>query len=327
MPQGRTRPARLLVALAALAAPGMIAACDHGGYPVEAAYTPAGPYATTTGVVRSSTGQAIYDLFYPARYRPLGFKSPIVTWGNGTGGTPRKFTTFLRHLASYGFTVIASTSGQTGSGVVIADAARYLVTQDNTAGSAFYHRLDVRHIAAVGMSQGAGGATKAAISNPGLITTLMTFSLPVTLLLTGPSTAQLTQPTFFIGTHGPFDSVIAPPAAERTFYHRAPVPAALGLILYSDGKLADHISIQNAAYGGNPGGELGYATAWLEYQLRGNRTAAAAFTGPHPELVSNTNWPGSATKLRARSRPANRPARVTSSDAPDRSECQCSWLA
>jgi len=43
-------------------------------------------------------------------------------------------------------------------------------------------------------------------------------------------------------------------------------------------------------------GFLGYATAWLEYQLRGNATAAAAFTGAHPELVSNTNWPGSVTK-------------------------------
>jgi hypothetical protein len=40
---------------------------------------------------------------------------------------------------------------------------------------------------------------------------------------------------------------------------------------------------------------LGYATAWLEYQLRGNPIVAAAFTGP-TELVSNTNWPGTATK-------------------------------
>jgi hypothetical protein len=41
---------------------------------------------------------------------------------------------------------------------------------------------------------------------------------------------------------------------------------------------------------------LGYATAWLEYQLRGNATAAGAFTGAHPELASNTDWPGSATR-------------------------------
>ena len=59
---------------------------------------------------------------------------------------------------------------------------------------------------------------------------------------------------------------------------------------------ADHNSVVNTADGGNPGGELGYATAWLEYQLRGNATAAGAFTGPHPELLSNINWPGSAIK-------------------------------
>jgi hypothetical protein len=48
--------------------------------------------------------------------------------------------------------------------------------------------------------------------------------------------------------------------------------------------------------GGNPGGELGYSTAWLAYQLRSDPTAAAAFTGTNPELVSNSNWPGSAVK-------------------------------
>jgi hypothetical protein len=37
---------------------------------------------------------------------------------------------------------------------------------------------------------------------------------------------------------------------------------------------------------------LGYPTAWLEYQLRGDTTAARAFTGAHPELLSNTTWPG-----------------------------------
>src|SRR5580704_9558570 len=34
-------------------------------YPVQAAFTPTGPYATTTGTVTDATGTAIYDLFYP----------------------------------------------------------------------------------------------------------------------------------------------------------------------------------------------------------------------------------------------------------------------
>jgi hypothetical protein len=107
--------------------------------------------------------------------------------------------------------------------------------------------------------------------------------------------AALTRPVFFISTYGFSDSIIASPATERAFFLSTSVHAALGIILTSDGKPADHTSIENPP-AGNSGGEFGYATAWLEYQLRGNPIAAAAFTGPHPELVTNTNWPGRATK-------------------------------
>lgn len=273
------------------------AATAHNlGYPVEAAYTEPGPYATTTGTVTDGAGNAIYDLYYPEDYAALGFKSPIVTWGNGTWGIPPYYSTLLGHLASYGFSVIGTTSRETGSGVEIGDAAHYLVTQAGTAGSAFYGNLDVTRVAAAGHSQGAGGATLAALNNPALIKTLMTFSLPITYWLNGPSIAQLTRPAFLTSTHGIFDSVIAPPVIERIFYETLTVPAALGIILDSDGKRADHASIEDTAYGGNPGGELGYPTAWLAYQLRSDPTAAAAFTGAHPELVSNSNWPGSAAR-------------------------------
>jgi hypothetical protein len=268
----------------------------HARYPVEAAYTLPGPYATTTGAVTDGAGNAIYDLYYPADYAALGFKSPIVTWGNGTLGIPTQYSTLLGHLASHGFTVIGTTSEETGTGVEIGDAAHYLVAQAGTAGTVFYGNLDVNRVAAVGHSQGAGGATLAALNNPALIKTLLTFSLPVTYWLNGPSIAQLTRPAFLTSTHGIWDSVIAPPLIERIFFDTLTVPAALGIILESDGEPADHASINDPAYGGNPGGELGYPTAWLAYQLRSDPTAATAFTGAHPELVRNSNWPGSATK-------------------------------
>jgi hypothetical protein len=276
-------------------------------YPVQAAFTPTGPYATTTGTVTDATGTAIYDLFYPSNYAALGFKSPIVTWGNGTDGTPAKVSTFLNHLASYGFTVIASTLPNTGSGNEIDAAARYLVAQDSATGSVFHGRLAANKVAAVGTSQGATGAVRAATNDTALIKTVMTFSEPnpiwaapnpdcPTAADCTADPAALTQPVFFISTHGFWDSIIASPATEKAFFLSVTVHAALGIILNSDGKPADHASIQDTADGGNPGGFLGYATAWLEYQLRGNATAAGAFTGAHPELVSNTNWPGSAAK-------------------------------
>ena len=274
--------------------------------PVQAAFTPPGPYATAAGTVTNASGTAVYDLFYPSDYAALGFQSPIVTWGNGTGGTPAGASVFLQHLASYGFTVIASTLPNTGSGNEIDAAAHYLVAQDSVPASIFHGHLNVTEVAAVGMSQGATGAVRATTNDPALIKTVMTFSEP-NPVWSAPNPdcptaadctahpAALTRPVFFISTYGFWDSIIASPATEKAFFLSTSVHAALGIILNSDGKPADHTSIENPP-AGNPGGLLGYATAWLEYQLRGNATAAGAFTGPHPELVSNTNWPGSATK-------------------------------
>jgi hypothetical protein len=276
-------------------------------YPVQAAFAPPGPYATTSGTVTDATGTAVYDLFYPSDYAALGFKSPIVTWGNGTGASPAKVSDFLSHLASYGFTVIASTLPNTGSGNEIDAAAHYLVAQNGVAASVYHDHLNTGEVAAVGTSQGATGAVRAGTNDPALIKTVMTFSLPNSVW-SGPNPdcptaadctadpAALTQPVFFISTYGFWDSIIASPATEEVYFLGTSVHAALGIILTSDGKLADHTSIQDAAVGGNPGGFLGYATAWLEYQLRGNATAAGAFSGPHPELLSNINWPGSAVK-------------------------------
>src|SRR5437868_8562541 len=142
----RTRLAATLPVAIMLAVVAGITACGtghHGPYPIQAAYTRPGPYATATSTVKDASGSVIYDLFYPRHYGALGFKSPIVTWGNGTTGRPAMVSALLGHLASYGFTVIASTSGWTGSGVQIDAAAHYLVAQDTAAGSVFYHKLDV----------------------------------------------------------------------------------------------------------------------------------------------------------------------------------------
>jgi hypothetical protein len=275
------------------------------GNPVETTYTAAGPYATTTGTVQD--GSNTYDVFRPSNYAALGFESPIITWGNGTNATPDMYSTLLGHFASYGFTVIASTLTNTGSGNEIDAAAHYLVAQNGTAGSVFQGNLDVTRVAAAGHSQGAGGATRAATNDAALIRTLLTFSLPNTAFVGAnpdcPTTndcmfnpALVTQPAFFVSTHGLVDALIASPSTETAFYNSVTGHAALGIIQNSDGKAADHNSVQNTANGGNPGGELGYATAWLEYRLRGNTSAGAAFSGTGPELPANTNWPGSAVK-------------------------------
>jgi pimeloyl-ACP methyl ester carboxylesterase len=274
--------------------------------PVEAAFSAPGPFATTTGTVMKGS-KVEYDLFYPSDYASVGFKSPIITWGNGSGDVPDMYSTLLLQFASYGFTVIATTRKNTGSGREIDAAAHYLVKMNATQGSLFYGHLNVHRVAAVGHSQGALGAARVAVMDPKLITTLITFSIPAASLdTTNPdcpvvtdcevNMASVHQPAFLISTYGPEDRFISSPRVDRAYFSQVKGRAALGTIKTPDGVKVDHASIQNATDGGNPGEEIAYATAWLEFTLRGNRQAARAFTGPHPELTSNPDWPGSKVK-------------------------------
>src|SRR5690348_251760 len=147
-------------------------------YPVQAAFASPGPYATTTGTVTDSSGTVIYDVYRPSNYAALGFTSPIVTWGNGTGASPAKVSDLLGHLASYGFTVIASTLPNTGSGNEIDAAAHDLVTQNGVATSVYHGHLDTGEVASVGTSQGTGAAVQAATTTPSLIHAGITITLP-----------------------------------------------------------------------------------------------------------------------------------------------------
>ncbi|HUC04254.1 MAG TPA: hypothetical protein VL961_02580 [Acidimicrobiales bacterium] len=303
------RRARVLLAVAltaALTVAFQSPSSATSAQPVQAFYTPSGPYPTTTGTV-TVDGTVAYDLFYPAHYDGLHFLSPVVTWGNGTGAGPDDYTTLLTHFASYGFTVIASTLTNTGSGREIDAAAHYLLAQDSTPGNVFFGHLDVHDVAAVGHSQGATGATRAATSDPDVITTLMTFSLPAQIWsLPNPDCATaadctphpglVRHPVFFVSTHGPEDAFISSPGVDHAYLARVPGHGVSGIITTSGGKTADHSTPEDQSSGGDPTGVLGYATAWLEAQLRHNVYAATAFWGPHPEILSNPDWPGSEVK-------------------------------
>jgi hypothetical protein len=254
-------------------------------FPIESTYAAPGTWAVTTGSATDGAGNA-FTLYYPSNLGANGFDHPIVTWGNGTNATPGQYSGLLNQLASWGFVVIASNSTGTGTGNEITAGANYLVAQNGVSSSPFYQRLDTSKVAAVGHSQGAGGSTRAVIANPGLFTTLVPIALPAQVWVGAGheyNPAQLTRPTFFVG--GSTDWLIAGPSTLTGYYNQVPGAAAIGVL-----KGAGHNTIQ-----GTGGGFLGYITAWLMYQLRGDTTARQVFVTPR-ELVSNTNWQNQATK-------------------------------
>jgi hypothetical protein len=295
------RPWRAVVVLAVVTALTAVAARPALAAPPprDARYAAAGPFATARSVVDDPPGHPVYDIYYPADYGALGFPSPIVTWGSGTGATPTDYSVLLTHLASYGFTVIGTTNTNAGSGADMLAAARWLITSDDTAGSPFHHHLDTRHIAAVGHSQGAAGAVRAATASGSPVTAVLTFSLPNSIFSAANSgcplftdcvahPALLRVPAFFVSTAGFLDWIIAGPATEWAYYRSVPGSAAWGVVHTAAGGMPlDHGSLEDIY---TPQPFLGYATAWLRYRLRGDTTAAGVFSGRSPELLSNPDW-------------------------------------
>ena len=76
-----------------------------------------------------SAASALYVVFYPTDLDAGGVKHPILTWGNGTNAVPAQYTVLLKHLASWGFVVIASTSTQTGTGKELVAGVDYLAQE------------------------------------------------------------------------------------------------------------------------------------------------------------------------------------------------------
>src|SRR5258705_13722258 len=88
------------------------------------------------------------------------------------------WSTFLRHIAFWGFVVIANVEKMTGPGQTNLDGANFLIAANGNAASIFFHKLKIAEIGALGHSQGAAGAMNALITSSGTIKTVLPIELP-----------------------------------------------------------------------------------------------------------------------------------------------------
>ena len=118
-------------------------------------YMAPGPYKVAKKKV---TLKGEYTIYYPD---PLeaSCPHPIVAWGNGTGVTDSDFTyDFLNsNAASWGMIVSSPAESNTGSGEFHKAGIDYLLKENETMGSMFYHKVSTR-AGVSGHSQGGFGA-------------------------------------------------------------------------------------------------------------------------------------------------------------------------
>lgn len=252
-----------------------------------------GPYKA---LMLQESSLATHTVFRPKDLSAFGpaKKLPIIAWGNGAcANSPWEHVNFLSEVASYGFLVVAigpmPQEGEKGRGSStssqMTDAINWAIAQNGDKNSPLYNKIDVSKIAVSGMSCG------------GLQT-----------LETAPDPRVTTAVICNSGILGAAGGMAGMPALTKDHLLKLHTPTLYILggekdIAYANGmddfKRIDHVPVfvanMDVGHGGTyskpHGGEFAkVATAWYQWQLKGDKEAAKMFTGNPPALAKDANW-------------------------------------
>lgn len=296
----------LIAATVALA----LASPVQASAPTARTIGPAAGSGPTPAIAESWNDAPGYTVYRPARLPRA--RMPLVLWGNGgCRDNGLSASHFLREIASHGYVVIANGSAREESPVLdqlpVADApppgsppratpdettvAQYLAAIDwvqtarKGARSRWAGRIDLTRIAAMGHSCG-GLQALAAGADPRIATVVAFNSGVYNRMGTGLSGVRITKDdlkklhtpvAYFIG--GPADIAFANAADDVARLSHVPV---LGANLP-----VGHGGTFRLAGGGDWGRA---ATAWLDWQLKGDAAAAKWFVGRDCRLCTTFGW-------------------------------------
>jgi len=253
-----------------------------------------GPYKA---LMLTETTLATHTVFRPKDLTVFGEKNklPIIAWGNGAcANSPWEHVNFLSEVSSYGFLVIAigpmPQEGERGRGrstsSQLTDAINWAIAQNSDKSSPYYNKIDVSKIAVSGMS--CGGLQTLEVAPDPRVTTAVIYNSGILPdagsgmsgmpALTKDHLAKLHTPTLYV-LGGEKD--IAYNNGMDDFKRISHVPVFVANMDVGHG----------GTYGQPHGGEFAkLATAWYQWQLKGDKEAGKLFTGEKPALASNTNW-------------------------------------
>ena len=238
-----------------------------------------------------------HTVFRPANLKAFGGsnKLPIIAWGNGAcANSPWEHVNFLSEVASHGFLVVAigpmPQEGEKGGGrstsSQMKDAIDWAIAQNSDKNSPLYKKIDVSKIAVSGMSCGGlqtlenatdSRVTTTVVCNSGIFINPGT-GMPGMPALTKEQLAKLHTPTLYL-LGGEKDIAYKNGMDDYRQINHVPVFVA-------------NMDVGHGGTYGRPhGGEFArVATAWYEWQLKGDKEAAKLFTGNPPGLARDAQW-------------------------------------
>ena len=303
---------------------------DADGRPLPFGRQAVQPYDKPLGTGRHKAIMATdaslpaHVLYYPKDLKKAG-KLPVIAWGNGACiNAGNRFRYFLTEIASHGYLIAANgvmandrlevgpqenpairppgsppplpptpeqraASARRAPGTTtkeqLIETIDWAIKENERQGSPFYHRLDTSKIAVMGQS--CGGVQTLNVAGDPRITTLMIWSSGVGMIPNNPTDpaavlASVHSPIAYIYGDGHND--IAFRAGEDNVKRLS----ERGVPVF--GAWQDKMT-HLGTYGQANGGYFSkIAVAWLDWQLKGDRKAAAMFRGADCTLCKAPDW-------------------------------------
>ena len=264
------------------------------------------PQSAPLAVMEEDAGLPQFTIYRPAGERAQAGRLPIVLYGNGgCAHAGNRSEVFLREVAANGYLVIApgpirppaSPEAERRDPQYHTDqlfvALDWALAENARSGSRFHNRLDPEQVFAMGRSCGglqaivAGGDPRIAgvvvinsgiIRNGGVNQPDGSISPRPYLPGTEADLARLHTPVLYL-VGGPSDQAYI--NSERDFDQINGLP-----LFYGNMDVGHGGTFQRPG-----GGAMGRAAiAWLDWQSRGDATAARQFTGPDCILCADPAW-------------------------------------
>ena len=241
-----------------------------------------------------------YEIYYPADIADGTDTYPVVIYSNGTGVLASKYPAVLRHLASWGFIVMATEEENSWNGFSSEMCLRFIsrlngmVKVEGWETNPFYCHVDLENIGVSGHSQGGVGVINAATENKsgGRIKAIFSAS-PTNMELAyalqweyDPS--LISVPIFLVSSTGGGDENLVVSGVQLQEIYDAVPETVTKIMARRTG--ADHGDMLTFADG--------YMTAWFMWQLRGDGDAAKAFVGEDAEILRNLLYQDQKIELR-----------------------------
>ena len=255
---------------------------------LEYKYSQLGEYAVDMYTLENgtATGGAV-NVWYPKNTD--GHKVPMIIVVNPSKLPSSNYKPFFERLASWGFVVVGNEDQQPGNGQSTSE------TLEAMKGLVDTHPLrdviDYDKIGIVGYSQGGSGALAAVTEydNGSEYDAIFTGSAVKPEMSSemgwNYDTSKINAPYFMTAGTGETDT------GNSKTEGAAPLPSLIDAYTSMSG---DFEKIRARAAGADHGDMLkrcdGYMTAWMLYELSGDKEAAKAFTGAGAEILNNANW-------------------------------------